>query len=223
MKSIKMLVKLMVLVLSVLFCSVSVQADALNLTVRHFDTEGVVFTGDMPAFYTQKTTAPQVNFKEVGRNTILTPSGFEHDSIDVYLPFYQYPANILNLYSSMYFPLLTPVPATVTVNESKCYFRYYGDSYIYHDDLHILDLSYRDVRELVVTLTFPGGYSNAQSAPGNLPVRSLALQLVEKNLGTLQFPLDIQPGAKQKKYRVVVRTTGYLTSECFFSELSVMY
>jgi hypothetical protein len=214
MKSIKMLVKMMVLVLSVVFCSASVQADALNLTVRHFDTEGVVFTGDLPIFYTQRTPAPQVNFKEVGSNTILTSSGLEHDTAYVYLPFYQYSTSILNLYSSMYFPLLTPVPATVMVNESKCYFKYYGDSYVY-------DLSYREVRELVVTLTFPGGYSNAQSAPGNLPIRSLAFQLVEKNLGTIQFPLDIQNGTTRIKYRVVVRTTGYFTSEYSISVLSV--
>ncbi len=194
MKSIGMLVRMFVMMVITL-SSISGYALGLNLTVRHFDTSGIVYTGnDLPPFYTERTSAPQVYFAEIGKETILTSSGLEHDSYVDYLPFYQYSVDIPNLF----FPTLT----NVRVNESLCYFRYYGDMYL-------KNFASRSVREVIVTLNFSGGgYYNANTAPSGLPIMSLALQLEEKSIGKINFPLYIPLGTKSIKYRVVVKFDG---------------
>lgn len=193
MKSIKMLVLMIVTMVMTVF---SAQAQ-LTLTLRRFEARGIVYTADnLPCFYTEGAPAPQVYFAEIGKETILTQSGFEHDSYVDYLPFYQYSVDIPNLF----FPTLT----NIRVYESLCYFRYYGEDYLNNKNFAI-----RIVREVIMTLNFPDmGYYNASTAPGGLPIMSLALQLEEKSIGKINFPLYIPLGTKSIKYRVVVKLDG---------------
>ncbi len=168
----------------------------LTLTLRHFEARGIVYTGvdNLPFFYTEGAPSPQVYFAEIGKETILTQSGFEHDSYVDYLPLYQSSVDIPNLF----FSTLT----NIRVYESLCHFRYYGDMYM-------KNLATRTVREVIMTLNFPDmGYYNASTAPNGLPVMSLALQLEEKSIGKINFPLYITPGTKTIKYRVVVKLDG---------------
>ncbi len=188
-----MLVLILVAMIA-MFGSVSGYAYGLNLTIRYFDTAGVVYTGDdLPLFYTAKTAEPIIQYTENGKNITLNSWGLEHENVKKTLPYESYSYEVPNYY----FPTIS----WIKVKETLCYFKYFGTDYMD-------GISYRTVRDVIVTLTFPSGYYNTSTGPNNLPVFSLALQLEEKSIGKINFPIYITNGTAVVKYRVVVHFDG---------------
>lgn len=195
MKRIMMLV-LMMVTMVIMSSPVSAQADSLNLTIREFIGRGVVYTEDsLPAFTTGLATSPSVVFVENGKNTTISTSGIKRNNVSHILPYTTYSEDISNLY----YTTLT----RIRVNNTHCYFNYYGDKFL--DGVAI-----REVRDVIVTLYFHMGYSNDGTSPGNqkLPVMSLALRLEDKNIGVVDYPIYIEPGETLARFRVVVHNNG---------------